>query len=49
MCKTQSQGSYIEPLDKPVYINDEDGNCWKLTLCKMTQKEYKSLPEFMGF
>lgn len=48
MCGGKSQGSYIEPLDKPVPLHAENDE-FKLSLVRMSKKEYAKLPEFTGF
>ena len=45
--KGKSQGSYIEPAQNPVFIPGDDE--YKISLIKMTEKDYKKLPEFTGF
>ena len=58
MYREQSQASYCEPIDKPISfyelnetgeITKESGNWFKVEFVKMTEREYKNLPEFTGF
>ena len=44
----QSQGSYLEPADRPAFIEVEN-DTYKISLVKMTEKEFKALSEFTGF
>jgi len=52
MYNGKSQGSYCEPANKPLFFplggsgSDEE---YRVSLVKMTDKKYKSLPEFAGF
>lgn len=48
MYGNQSQGSYVEPINKPAFIEVEN-DTYKISLMKMTEKEFKALPEFAGF
>jgi len=54
----QSQGSYCEPIDKLVSFyelnetgetTEESGSWFMVEFVKMTEQEYKNLPEFTGF
>ena len=58
MYREQPQGSYYEPIDKPVSFfelnetgetSKESGSWFKVEFVKMTEAEYKNLPEFTGF
>lgn len=45
----KSQGSYLEPTNKPTEIELENDTYYRISLVKMTQKKFESLPEFEGF
>jgi len=58
MYNEQSQGSYCELIDKPISffeLNEtcettkESGSWFKIEFVKMTERQYKNLPEFTGF
>ncbi len=48
MYKDKSQGSYMEPLSKPVLL-DVESESFRLSLVKMSERDFKELPEFTGF
>ena len=45
--KGKPQGSYVEPAQKSIFIPGDDE--YRVSLVKMTEKEYRGLPEFRGF
>jgi hypothetical protein len=44
----RSQGSYVEPADKPLEL-DLEADSYRITLVRMTKRQYRELPEFTGF
>jgi len=58
MYGNQEQGSFCEPIDKPISFYELDGTgettkkskeWFKVEFVEMTEKEYNEFPEFTGF